>query len=208
MNSDVKSDMKWSSHLFLTQVWPMCKGPLGGGDLMRMEGRPDMELAKTLDMKAGIDGWQLHNDGMRGIASRVQAGKEWSSFTVRMRRDSGATTEYEKRLAAIQDGRGWLYPHVTIQAYAQTQEGPIVSVGIVLTKDLIGFIQNGYSYKKRTGNALFAVCMWDKIESAGYPMKIIRSKVEADRRTISWEDMQRDFGAPPPERWQMEGLGL
>ncbi|GAG64319.1 unnamed protein product, partial [marine sediment metagenome] len=66
-NQKVKDDMAWSSKLFNEQVWPAIKPFLDYGELMSMEGRPDIELAKQLDMKAGIDGWQIHKDGIRGI---------------------------------------------------------------------------------------------------------------------------------------------
>lgn len=181
MNGNVESDMKWSSKLFVTQVWPLCQKACGGGELMRMEGRPDVELAQTLDMMAGIDGWQLHADGMRGIASRVQAGeKDWSTFTIRMKRDSGATTEFEKRLIAINGERGWIYPHLTIQAYAKTQDGPIISVGIALTKDLIDYIQKNHAYEKRTDNATFAVCSWDRMQKLGYGLKILKPQEDCE----------------------------
>lgn len=179
MQSDVVFDMNWSKKLFDEQVWPKCSVLCGGGELMQMEGRPDCELAKLLDMQAGIDGWQIHSKGMRGIASRIQAaesainpktGSPWNSFTIRLRRDSGAKTEYEKRKLAV-DSKLWLYPILTIQAYAETRDGPILSWGIAKTSDIIGFIDRGKHFTNRTTNAVFAVCFWAAMREAGFAVK-------------------------------------
>lgn len=174
-NQKVKDDMAWSSTLFVEQVWPIIKPFLDNGELMSMEGRPDIELAKQLDMKAGIDGWQIHKDGIRGIASRIQESKRlWDTFTIRLSRDSGAITEFEKRLKAIESpDRGWIYPALTVQAYAATKKGPILSCGITNTKDLIQYIKSGLHYTRRTSNASFAVCIWRKMIKNGYYVKII-----------------------------------
>jgi hypothetical protein len=134
-----------------------------------MEGRPDSELAKLLDIKAGVDGWQIHKDGMRGIASRIQItpSNPYNSFTIRLARDSGTKTEYEKRKIAIETGR-WMYPFLTIQAYAKSMSGPILSVGLAKTEDIVSFIKSGYHGTNRTTNATFAVCYWDNMVRHGF----------------------------------------
>ncbi len=175
MSYDVAQDMKWSAKLFCEQIWPLIRPYVDGGDLLKMEGRPDIQLANELDMKAGIDGWHINGKGMRGIASRVQeASCPWNTFTVRMSRDSGATTEFEKRKIALEDiERGWIYPAITVQAYVATKEGPILSCGIAKTSDIIAFVTNDLHYIKSTSNAQFAVCNWEKMQSQGYKVKII-----------------------------------
>jgi hypothetical protein len=160
--------MDWSSVLFMDQVWPVIKKHVGGGELMRMEGRPDIELAQKLDMLSGIDGWHIHQKGMRGIASRVQQGVAYNTFTIRTSRDSGAETEYAKRVEAISSNSGWIFPHLTVQAYVRTKEGPILSVGLAKTSDIIEFINKGLHKMKRTSNADFAVCDWEKMKNCGY----------------------------------------
>ncbi len=171
IKSSVAKDMKWSSTLFINQVWPIAKKYIGG-ELMQMEGRPDMELATMLDMKAGIDGWNIHTNGLRGIASRIQAGADWRTFTIRESRDSGAETEFEKRKRAIESNE-WLYPAITIQAYAQTQTGPILSIGITHTTTIIKYIKDGCSYIRPTCNARFYVCEWDKMSKNNYKVLVI-----------------------------------
>jgi len=169
MNSRVNCDMDWSSAVFESVVWPMIVDVLGGGELLRMENRPDVELARLLDMKAGIDGWQIRTDGMRGIAARVQTDCEYRTFTVRRERDSGAKTEYEKRAEAIYGNNGLIYPTITVQAYRViNNEGIVVSVGVARTKDVFDFIRAGYAKQKRTSNAWFFVAPWDDMRQRGF----------------------------------------
>lgn len=179
MQDCVKRDMDWSARLFSDAVWPLISGCLGGGELLKMEGRPDLELARDLDMKAGIDGWHIHVNGMRGIASRIQTmetarrKEPYNTFTVRLRRDSGAKTEYEKRLFAIENKiGGWIYPALTVQAYAATKRGPIISCGVARTADIIAFIQQGHHTIRRTTNAQFAVCEWGQMRDHGFDVRI------------------------------------
>ena len=170
----VERDMKRSASAFADLIWPAVRPLISGGDLVLMESVKDSEFAKMLDIYSGIDGWQLHTDGMRGISSRVQVGTPWDTFTVRMTRDSGAATEFEKRKAAIMSQRGWLYPYLHIQAYLATWTGPILSVGVVKMADLIKFIDQNHHRMNRTTNATFAVCGWRQMRGMGYALKILR----------------------------------
>lgn len=169
--------MDRSKTAFENIVWPACRDHLNGGTLMQMEGRPDQELAMQLDMKAGIDGWQLHEDGMRGIASRVQVGRAWDTFTIRKARDSGAKTEFEKRASAVTTG-DWLYPTITIQAYLETWSGPALSIGISRTEEIIAFIHAGQAKTRRTSNAEFYVVPWHAMTANGYGVTTVRLQKE------------------------------
>ena len=83
------------------------------GELKVVEGITIPEMAKLLDTLAGIDVWYINRlNGMRGIASRIQTGVNYKTFTVRNKRKSGAKTEYEKRKIAIE--KGYLYPNAHI----------------------------------------------------------------------------------------------
>lgn len=173
MRPDVEFDMSWSSVLFEKQVWPIIKESLGGGDLLQMENRPDIELAKILDMKAGIDGWHIKGDLMRGIACRCQDRIDYRSFTIRKSRASGARTEYEKRREAITSPGGFLFPAITVQSYAKTTQGPVLSIGIAFTKDVIEYIDKGLAHVKPVSNAEFWVVDWFKFRQQGYLLKTI-----------------------------------
>ena len=73
----------------------------------------------------------------------------------------------KKRRIAIKTGM-YIYPYLTIQAYVKTWKGPLLSVGIAKTADIIEFIKRGLNTVRRTTNATFAVCGWQKIKVAGY----------------------------------------
>lgn len=181
MNSEVEKDMDWSSRLFIESAWPMVQAKLNAGPLLQMEGRPDVELARQLDMRSGIDGWELtKNGGMRGVSARVQTSplppRCWDSFTVRMARTSGATTEFSKRRDAIKGGKGLIYPHITVQAYAVSQSGPVHSVGICKTEDLIAFIERGLHKQRSVNNAEFAACFWADMQASGIEVWTVRSE--------------------------------
>jgi len=176
-------DMKWSSKLFIESVWPMLPAVVGKGDLMQMEGRPDRELALALDMRSGIDAWQLMANGqMRGIAARVQKAKDWSTFTIRLARDSGAKTEFAKRYEAIHSRQGFVYPHLTIHAYAKTETGPVTSVGVCRTSDVIEFITRELHKVRKASNATFATCHWVDMRLAGYRVEIVTQTTESKDR--------------------------
>ena len=185
---DFATDLEASSAAFLRVVWPAIQGKFGGGAVVPVESVADKGMATLLDQYSGIDAWHL-SDGkqIRGISSRVQWGTPWNTFTVRLSRDSGAKTEYEKRKHDIYSGSGWLYPHLTVQAFVggdKTQEGPLLSAAIIKTKSLIDacdqVISGGVDPKlagiRRTGNAQFIWCGWDWLEKSGFEIKQIKGK--------------------------------
>ena len=130
-------------------------------------------------MAAGIDAWQICPDGVQSIGHRVQQGdKDWSSFTIRSARDSGAVTEYHKRQKAIEGD--WAYPTLTIQAFAKTKTGPLLSVGVAKTADIIGYIAGHPNevVERRTSNAKFKVVFWVAMRRAGYKVVVVRPEVQ------------------------------
>jgi hypothetical protein len=131
---------------FQSIVWPaLSVDPrFGGGDLRSVEATTTEQFADELDTLSGIDGWQIMRDlrVMRGLASRVQWGRDYRSFTVRCARASGAETEFAKRLNAIRDrSEGYLFPHWTIQAYLDERGGRLLSAAAVPTERLIEQIE-------------------------------------------------------------------
>ena len=141
-------DLRISSKLFLDGVWPRVASWCRGGEVLPVEIGDD-ETCKALDILAGIDLWQVSGDhGVRGIGSRVQygasatnkSGRPWDTFTIRVMRESGVATEFDKRLSAIRNG-DWLYPHLTVQAYFQSEcPASLLSCGMVRTSDLMGYL--------------------------------------------------------------------
>lgn len=180
MNRLWEQDLEKSTHLWQRHVWPLVHRHLGGGDLLRLEGSGE-KVAYMLDVHAGIDGFQVHKqNGLRGIAHRAQvADKPFNTFTVRIARESGAETEFYKRVQAIQSNAGWLYPAITIQAYAKTWDGPVWSAGVAYTADVMQCVVQGICTLRQThqrGAATFAAVSWSEMRKHGYRVAIVAPK--------------------------------
>ncbi len=141
--SYISEQLTDSASDFLNIVWPeISMVPLiGGGTLRSVEAVTDQGFAKELDLLAGIDAWQILTQpasSMRGIASRVQWGTAHDSFSVRISSRYGQETEFQKRLHAVRNTEeGYIYPHLTVQAYLEVRQGSLLSAAAVRTKDLI-----------------------------------------------------------------------
>lgn len=140
----------------------------------------DNPLLRRLDMSAGIDLFIENSDGhISGVSSRIQVigtGKPYDTFTVRAERDSGAKTEYEKRLQAIQ--HGYLYPRLMMQAYITNWRGELISAAVANTEDVIRFIEAGNADTRRTTNAEFYVVPWSDLKEAGARVREWRPEPE------------------------------
>lgn len=160
-----ETDLSWSAVVFQELVWPALSQQIHGR-VVHVEAISHSDFARDLDQQAGIDAWHiLPGVGVRGIASRVQVcDRPYNTFTVRKSRDSGAKTEYQKRLEAIESNKGWLYPALTIQAYVTAkQNGVLLSFGVCQTEALIRYIQAGDVKVRRTSNAEFYVVPFSEI---------------------------------------------
>lgn len=112
----VEQEINRSQLTFITLVWPRFRDVLGKGQVIPVETVTDSQMAKTLDVAAGVDMWWVIDSHVYPIASRVQYGSTaWRTFTVRSSRPSGLPTEYQKRRASIHSGS--LYPRLTVHAY-------------------------------------------------------------------------------------------
>jgi hypothetical protein len=172
LNNAVVKDLQESSERFIKLIQPELKELLKG-DFTVVEGVTIEEMSKLLDTLAGIDVWHIDKiRGIRGIASRIQpSGYNWHTFTIRHERQSGATTEYEKRKHAIQ--KEYLYPYLTVQAYTTKLGDKLIAYAIARTKDIIEMIDNGWCKKNKTGKnqigqASFFVINWDDMKDKGY----------------------------------------
>ncbi|KKM17714.1 hypothetical protein LCGC14_1673020 [marine sediment metagenome] len=144
-------DLKESARDFLETVYPKIKDWFGDGELIPVELVTKSDMAKKLDMYAGIDNWYIVTDkGIRGLSSRVQYDKDWGTFTVRRQRlPLGTRTEYAKLLHAIEND--YLYPYWTFQSYLNKREKDLdygerkdlLNAAMCKTKDLISYIKSG-----------------------------------------------------------------
>ena len=164
----------------------------------------DDDLKSKLDRYAGIDMCTIDTNKqvVQGIASRVQTGPCYRTFTIRAITDNDSlSTEFKKRAEAIKNGD--MYPTWTIQAYIS--ENPdndsqlICTVGVVRTVELFNYLmaqfdgenivswgdfynmlQTRYSIKEVeiktafTGGAVFLACDWDKLIASGVHVDILQ----------------------------------
>jgi hypothetical protein len=126
LSEDWQKDLDWSANAFSSLIWPVLSEIIGG-ELIHVEQITEISFAKDFDQLSGIDAWHIIKDkAIRGIASRVQECplqfKPYNTFTIRKERNNSKyPTDYEKRKKAINSNKGWLYPHLTIQAYISSK---------------------------------------------------------------------------------------
>ena len=173
MNNATKdTDMRLSMK-YVEQAAPIVGLLMSGWELVPVEGQTN-EVCRVLDMECGIDYllYSKYSGQVYGLASRVQYGRNYRTFTVRKERESGAKTEYRKRIEA--STYGGLSPYYTMQAYVK--DGEINGLALVKTEDLLKFIEKGLADEGKTGTnkdgqATFYICDWDKLREAGYAVK-------------------------------------
>ncbi len=176
MRDDVRRDLSDSARAFIDVVWPTVGQWCRGGRIVSTETDPS---GRMFDLMAGIDAWQVCDDTgtMRGIASRVQFGAAYDSFTVRFSRASGATTEFEKRVETLLDqNAGWLFPALTIQAYIDRRGGSeLQHACMTATRDLFRYIlehNGGRNMRRNPQDGNMFIVVWCKdLEAAGFRVR-------------------------------------
>jgi hypothetical protein len=200
MRDEVKDDLSNSTTDFGRVVAPVIERWCDASSVS-VEAVTDNEMADELDQTAGVDSWNVKTgDIIRGVASRVQYVSSIpfdsppDTFTVRKERPSGAKTEYDKRLDAIQnDG---LYPHWQTQAYLDQPGGDLLSLARIKTKALIRHIKNGddgddYYVMDPEGEASFFCVKWWRLNELGLGVRMTKpykkdksTKAKADNRQV------------------------
>lgn len=169
MRHDVANDLNRSSAAFINVVWPRIGEPwFGGGEIVPVETVTQEVFSKHLDVLAGVDAWLIRGSlGITALASRVQwvrGCNPFNTFTIRSWRRSGVDTELQKRLRAITSPeRGYLYPHVTVQAYLRNGTDDLLSVAAVLTRDLFEHVDKYEDKVNVDGGSGFKVATWDQL---------------------------------------------
>lgn len=146
MNNPLLQALSQSAADFQNVVWPVVSQfPLVGGGMLRpVEAVATADFKDDLDLLAGIDAWQVDRGipMMRGLASRVQWGGRYDTFSIRYRLPSGQPTEFAKRVTSIQNkGKGHLFPHFTVQAYLDQAGGKLLSCAVIETEALFSVAQ-------------------------------------------------------------------
>jgi hypothetical protein len=200
MRADVYRDLNKSSRVFVDVVWPALTPILGeGSTYLPVEGLVDGELAKALDVIAGIDGFQIRGDRkfMRGVGTRVQwmphGATPYNTFSIRVGRPSGGMTEKSKRILSVQfENHGPLFPDLTIQAYLRKETDELLSVGVVKTRDLYTCIEK-HPLKQRlaagNGGEQFEAYPFDYLQAHGCSVQTV---VTTDARQDTWTAMNSE----------------
>lgn len=188
LSTEQKERMTKATSAFITDVWPVIRLVLGGGELRTTEQVvTDTEIARALDF-AGVDHLQLcEPTGLRPIAARVQPGN-YRTFSVRYRLPNGKSTEWQKLNRAID--AGLIYPTILVQAYT-TKDAKVADVGIIYTADLVDAIKRGrpgYDYQLKTnstdGNE-FLVIGWDALRKLGVRIWTLKDGLATGRGLLS-----------------------
>jgi len=148
---------------------------IGGGTIISVESLND-ELSRHLDITAGIDALQVVDGMVRGLATRVQYGSPWASFTLRQKRTSGARTEIAKRLDAIRyRDDGYIIPAYHVQAYISSKtDGQLLHVCAARTVDILESYMcgtEGIDYTRRVNKSddtIFVAIWWPRMIERGY----------------------------------------
>jgi hypothetical protein len=187
----IKLAIRKSANRVISEVWPVIRAHLGGGEISSME-LSDAPIHVKMDVIAGVDLFQITNKGITGLAARCQDDKlayahrpPFRTFTVRRLRsrseevgkdpdsDPESQCEYQKRLAAIESDGEYMYPYYTVQAY-WGPDGELDRVAVVQTTKLYEAIRLGRwrpkvtpetKYGKRTGlYTHFFVVDWSDLD--------------------------------------------
>ena len=161
MNSTIQSDLTKSSEAFDLIVWPDIKKNVKKfekAEYLKVEIYKGDKMRFNLDVLSGIDAYIIDEHGCIGVATRVQFGDNYESFTIRKARFNKLETEFSKRVYAIEKDI-YCYPKLTVQAY-MGYDGKLLGWCIAYTKDLIDIAQEGLCPVRKTTNASFFVIDW------------------------------------------------
>jgi len=122
------------------------------------------EILIMIDRLSGIDYIRENDNGLQGIAARVQWGSDYASFTIRSLRKTGGKTELEKRLYQIENG--YFYPAFTLQAYFDNRiDNKLLSIEIIETKHLYNLYLNNLDlFDDNKSDNDFKYIKWSKIK--------------------------------------------
>lgn len=147
------------------------------GEIYSIEASQNQILI-LLDTYSGIDYIRQTNEGLQGIAARVQwTDKPYNSFTIRSNRKSGVDTELKKRLYQIDNG--YFYPAFTLQAYFDNRnDNNLLSIAIIRTKDLYNlYLNSPEKFQKNKSDNDFVFIYWANIERN--LIKILQKKIRS-----------------------------
>lgn len=155
----------WKTDLNNTQPFvEILQKKLFSNSILKSIEKSNNEVLMWLDKYSGIDYVVKTNDNnIVGVAARIQYNINYRTFTIRTARHTGAKTEYEKRVEAI--NKGYFYPAYTLQAYFNRADSTLIGAAIIETKKLYQFIEdNPDKVHKRSSDNEFIFIKWDDID--------------------------------------------
>lgn len=170
MRDDVRRDMDKSARVFMSVVVPHLLPVIGGGKIIQVESSACDDVRGVLDKSASIDAFHhIDDSGVRPIASRVQYNCHYGSFTVRLTRHTGATTEMEKISRAISNGT--MRPHMHVHSYVRG-ETELIEGACVETDVLWRFMNTHpecvHTRRNRYDDNEFHFVWWRDMQCHGY----------------------------------------
>lgn len=167
-------DLSASMDVFNRLIKPVLEGTMRC-QYIPVEGSPE-EIARLLDQRIGIDAMVDKGSTIYGLGSRIQIDSGvWNTFTIRCGRESGHITELDKLRKAIKCDS--MRPHITMQAYVE--KNALKTLALARTADIVRYIDTHdaecpvrYSQDDK-GWAQFKVVYWDKMQAAGFNVKVI-----------------------------------
>lgn len=176
--------MSWRDNLDKTQPCvPVIADKIFKGSQLRTTEKSTDEVLLWFDKYSGVDYIVKKDDNqLIGVASRVQWNLDYRTFTIRYSLNSGARTEYDKRIEAIDND--YIYPAITLQSYFKDDITPI-SAATIPTKNLFEFIKwnSDKWYFQWAYNAKFIVVRWRDLIEHGiviYEGEKLKRKVYPD----------------------------
>lgn len=137
--TDVEERISASARWFREVVWGEISHWFGDDVKLHTTEMQDSPVAEDFDTLAGVDYWITVADaGMVSLASRVQY-VDYTTFTIRYERPTGAETEYQKRRRQYRNN-DYELPTWTVQAYVDTTLGVIRNVAAVRTQELYSLV--------------------------------------------------------------------
>ena len=167
-------DLKESAKALLT-IKESVLEVLFNGKIYNIESSKN-EILMLIDQHSGIDYIVDDGEGLVGVATRVQWGGNYRTFTIRESRHTGSKTEYEKRkhaLRLIHKDSSYIYPALTMQAYFDNKEdNNLLSLAITRTRDLYDFIEKYYDdstrVRRNSSDNDFIYVRWRDLEKELY----------------------------------------
>lgn len=164
---DYQSDQSAANDLYQRHLLPALADDLCAGITLASG-----DTGEQLDRLADIDAIASNAAGTWGIGWRIQVGS-WDTFTIRLSRNSGTLTQFEKISRAIRNGN--LYPKLTCHAYL---DGEMLRYAVAQTRELWAWIETHRNTPlvevRRTSNAAFLVVRFDDVE--GHDWCVVRER--------------------------------